>query len=187
MVEKNLKNKYQYILTIVIASLFVSLAGGLLIGKPTYEKIQRNSEEIKEKNLTLKKLEEKLTALQSLESRQEELIEKNEKILAAIPEDKDIARLFIQFEKVANSSGVYIRSVKEKKSSSRSSKPKEGEIVEVIHEVVAETNSYLNFKRALENFEESLRILSITEITARRDGNSPTIRLGLTVKTYKRN
>lgn len=192
MVDKKQASKYQYAITVILASIFIAVAGGLFVGKPLYENLRRNGEEIEEKNLTLKKLEDNLTVLKNLDSRREELIEKNEKTLAAIPTDKDIARLFIQFERVANESSVYIKSVREKKtpSTNRSSKKdkddNKGEIVEVYHEVAAESSSYGNIKKAFKNFEESLRILSITEVSIRKEGTNPLLKITLLVKTYKR-
>jgi len=187
MVDEKKTNKYQYVIIMITGSVFIAIAGALFIGKPLYTNIKFNEQLRAEKSLTLEKLEDKLTVLKKLESRQEELIEKNKKTLAAIPTDKDVARLFKQFEEVANNSGVYIKSVQEKRgSSSTDDKTTTTNTISIVtHLVQAESSSYENIRTALKNFEESLRILSIEETLISRDPNG-NLKINLEIKTYKR-
>jgi Tfp pilus assembly protein PilO len=187
------KSKYQYVIIMITASLFIAIAGALFVGKPLYANIKNSEQERAEKSLTLEKLENKLAVLKNLESRQEELVEKNKKTLSAIPTDKDIARLFMQFEKVANSSSVYINTVQEQEDDFSTNENTEvsvtlpNTIFPVTHHVTAESSSYGNLKKALKNFEESLRILSIEQVSLSRESDAGgKLKINLTIKTYKR-
>lgn len=194
MVKKEKSQKEsRYILIIVGGSIFISLFLGFLIGRPLYINIERTNQEIKERKLTLDKLRQNLASLQKLEEKKEELEKKNSLLIAAIPDDKDISRLFYQFEATAKKANVNITSVSEAGGSNlvTTSTPQENQplpenliITPISYQVVAQTNSYANLKEALSNIEASLRILSVDKVNINESNGRLNIRL--TVNTYKR-
>lgn len=186
MVEKkNNFDEYKYTVLLVVGSVLVSVILAFIIGKPLYNSLKTTGAELNEKRETLEKLETKLEVLKGLESQKKDLEEKNQVVLAAIPTDKDISRLFYQFEKIAESSGLKIESVSEStESANAQSETNTMTVIPVSYEVTASTDSYNKFKAALKNFETSLRILSIDSITISGEPNS--LNINLTINTYKR-
>lgn len=186
MVEIKQDNKnYKYTLYVVSGAILISILIAFFIGRPLYNGIQSTGQELKIKDETLRRLEEKLTALKKLESIKTELEEKNEKVIAALPDDKGIARLFYQFEAIAAESGVMINSVSEVTNISSAAKEGENrEIIPVNYRVTATTDNYANLKTALDGFEKSLRILSIDSVKVSKTNNE--IKINFEINTYKR-
>jgi len=187
MTEINNENKY--VIIVVGSAIFISLFLAIIIGKPLYDSIKKAGTELEERSTVLDKLESNLVVLKELESKKEDLEKKNEKVIAAFPEDKDIARLFYQFESLANKAGVSIVSVGESSDNTTAStevdnQPSSATIVAITYQVIASSKSYSALKNALANIEDSLRILSIETIEVA--GESDNLGIKLNVKTYKR-
>lgn len=196
MVEINKKNENKYMVTVMGAAIFLSLALGFIVGKPLYDSLQKTGAELNEKKETLEKLEVKLATLKTLESRRTELEKRNQKVIAAFPDDKDIARLFYQFEAIATSAGVEIKSVNESSTTAGAVNPNSENTIDtpdptnnaiispVSYQVSASADSYEKLKNALINIEESLRILSIDSLQVQNESGK--LNINLVIKTYKR-
>jgi Tfp pilus assembly protein PilO len=195
MVELEKSNKQnRYTLAVVGGAIFISIFLGFLIGRPLYQNIARSSQELKEKQLTLKKLENKLVALKQLESKKEELEKKNALVIAAIPDDKDLSRLFYQLEAIATSTGVRIDSVNESApikavvtssdNASRDTTQSTTLVSPISYTVKGKSTSYSDIRRFLDSIEGSLRILSVNNIKINE--NQGTLTVELKINTYKR-
>lgn len=161
MVKTNSIEEYKLPVVLVGGAVIISLLLVLLLGRPLWKGMQAKRTEVKSKREVLAVLEEKLENLKKLESRKEELKEKNSKVLAALPTDKDVARLFVQFESVAAQSGVSVKQVTE----SSEAEGEQGSVVKkLVYQVTSSSNGYSELKSALSKFETALRLLSISEM-----------------------
>jgi Tfp pilus assembly protein PilO len=183
MVKENPKlDKYKYMIVVLTTAILGSILALVLIGRPLYNGLKKTGAELKDRKAVLAKEESNLSALKTLESRKEELLAKNQKVLAALPTDKDIARLFVQYESVAREAGVTIENVSEAGASD--GQITDGLIVPVSYAVSASAPSYQDFIRSLQKMEDAIRILSISAISISSDGGK--ITASYTINTFMR-
>lgn len=185
MVEEKKQNQfedYKYIVMMLGGSIVISIILIFLIGRPLFSSIKETSRELEDKQQKVEKLEIKLKNLKNLEFKKEELKKQNERVLAALPEDKDISRLFVQFESIFSESESSIISVNESKDSQEEGAQK---IVKpVTYQITGNTKSYGALKNALGKIESALRILSVKSIKI--DGAGSNLNFSFTVSTYTR-
>lgn len=189
--KQTLYDQYKYAVLVGLGSFVVLLILVFAIGKPLWAELQKSSATLKEKRAVLTKLEDKLANLKSLKDQEAELKVKNDKVLAALPTDKNVSRLFVQFENVASASGLTISGVSEAGAagSTNTSAPTvatntTGAVREVTYNVTGNSNSYGDLKNALSNLEKALRILSVSKINVTSSGSNMTV--NLSVSTYLR-
>ncbi len=186
MVEKKEQSQfeeYKYLVLVMGGSIIISILLIVLIGRPLFNSTQETSRELKSKLLTAEKLESKLKNLQNLENKKEELENQNKTVLAALPKDKDLARLFVQFESIFNEAGATISSVSE--SGLESTEENQSTIKSIAYQVTGTTNSYGSLKNALVKIENALRILSVSSINIAGEGNN--LSITFKINTYTRN
>lgn len=187
MVEKDQKaESYKYALFIIAGSILVAVILVALIVRPMWNNLVATNKQLKLKRDDLSKLETKLENLKKLKEKEKELIEKNAKVLAALPEDKDVARLFLEFEGIANQSGLSVTRVVEATSqNSQSNTVATSSLVKPIsYGINAKSPGYGPLKSALGKFEQALRILSISTVDIRTmEGN---LDINFSVNTYTR-
>ncbi len=164
--KDSILKKYKYALVVGSATLVGIILAITLIGRPLYNSYKESKRVLTEKRAIVTKLEQKLVNLKALKDQEEEIKEKNQKVMAALPTNKDVARLFIEFESVAMQNGLIITSVQENKSGGTT--PAEGASgvgpVAVSYGVSGASSSYSSVKSALASLEKALRILNISEI-----------------------
>ncbi len=183
--EKSLFDQYKYAVLIGAGSFVVALILIFIIGSPLWKDFKESSRVLKEKRAVLLKLEEKLENLKSLKSQEEELKQKNIKVKAALPTDKDISRLFIQFENIATQNGLSIDSVTEQGAvGAVAESTSEDNVRAVSYNVTGNTNDYNSLKNALVNLEKALRILNISKVDTSSSGDN--LSVILTVSSYVR-
>ncbi|MDD3481161.1 MAG: type 4a pilus biogenesis protein PilO [Patescibacteria group bacterium] len=188
MVEKkgNDIKEYKYPLAVIGGATLIAVLVIFLFGKPLFESMQQTSKELTERRDVLAKLEVKLDNLKSLQSREEELKRDNEVVLAALPESKDVSRLFVQFESLARESGLTIDSVSEAGAGNATSTTTvSGGISPVSYQVSGNAKNYSALKKTLTNMEDALRLLSISSINANLSSGS--LSTDFTINTYVRN
>src|SRR3989304_5627798 len=93
---------YTYIITVIAGTLLLSGLVGYFVVRPLLRSNSSYAKEVKENKDLLDALETKLETLKSLKSKERELLAEKERVLAALPEDKDVSRLFIQVEKIVS-------------------------------------------------------------------------------------
>jgi Tfp pilus assembly protein PilO len=189
MVKKEKANELTYIAAVVGGALLVALLLSLLIAKPLYSSLKESNLELKVKKEVLTKLENNLENLKSLESRKEEIVAKNEKVLAALPTDKDVPRLFIQFERIANDAGLIIKSVAEGSESDTSATTPSVDVVTVkplYYQVTGSASNYGAIKGALAKIEEGLRLVTVDRIDIQNEASGDQLNVTMIVKTYSR-
>lgn len=172
--------EYQYPLIAIGGALVVSLLLAIFIGRPVYSGMKKNSQELKEKKAVLAALETKLANLKVLKDQEAELKEKNEKVLAALPADKDVSRLFNQFESLAAASGVTIKKVAEASTTTTTG----SELIKPVgYQVTADARDYNSFKNLLLKMNDALRLLSVSDLSVTKTEKMDVI---LNVSTYVR-
>lgn len=180
MVKSDLSD-FKFPTAVIVTSIVVATLLGLFVGRPLWNGMQQKRAELKQKKVTLTALEVKLENLKQLASREEELKQKNAKVLAALPSDKDVSRLFVQLERVASENGLTVKRVNETVTGTTG-----GTINKLNYEVNAEGSSYLNFRSAVEKLNTALRLLSIDGIDINRTSEKSGITLKLKVLTFAR-
>lgn len=187
--NKDKENKFGFAAILVVGAVLLSLVIGLVGGRYFYNKLQIAEAELKLKKGTRVALEEKLENLKSLASKEEELKEKNKKVLAAIPDDKDLARLFRQFENIGNENGVSITKVSEQEINNSYVDPSlvqdatPSGLTPLSYEADSAALNYSAVKNSLSKFEVALRLLMIKDIEINtQDGMTVKYQIG----TYKR-
>lgn len=186
MVKKSLQlNKKQTNLLIIVGAILVTLALAFALAMPVWKKMQKTSEELKQERVRLERLEDKLAHLKVLKEKEAELKEKNEKVLAALPKDKDVSRLFVQFENIAIQSGLTISQASEgEESTATSTKGTIGSIIPITYKVTGKGDSYAAVRDAFSRFENALRLVSVSSVDINRNNN--TFDLAYTLVTYVR-
>ncbi|MDD3678838.1 MAG: type 4a pilus biogenesis protein PilO [Patescibacteria group bacterium] len=183
MVKENSKlKKNKYIIIILASTIIGAILLISLIGRPLYSNLRAVGRELKEKKIVLEKEQDNLNTLRNLESQKEELIRKNEKVLAALPTDKDVSRLFVQYEAIAAKSGAKIDSVSEVSASEGSSRNEL--IYPVSYNVSLTAPNYNSFIESLKRMEDAVRILSVSSLNISSSENS--ITASFVVDTFMR-
>lgn len=154
---KNDVNDYKFPVVVIGVSVLIAMVLLVFVGRPLWNGMQQKRKELKERQAVLTALEIKLENLKGLAAREEELKQKNAKVLAALPSDKDMSRLFVQFEKVAVSNGVTVKNVTESSANTAET----GAIKRLSYEVNGDSSSYASLRSAIDKFNNALRILSI--------------------------
>jgi len=191
MVEhENKTGQYKYAAIVVAGSILLVLILGLTIGRTMWNSLSSTLNELNIKRDTLVKLEEKLENLKKLKDKEAELKEKNAKVLAALPEDKDVARLFVQFEGIASASGLNVKKASESGTTTGTAPDAattqvQSDIVKpVTYTISSDMLSYDSLKNALAKFEQALRILSLTAVDINKTTDSGEVTF--TATTYVR-
>jgi Tfp pilus assembly protein PilO len=181
--DKGFVEQYKYAVLVGAGSLVIALVLIFMVGSPLWKSYKESSRVLTEKKAVLAKLEQKLEKLKNLKSQEADLKTKNEKVVSALPTDKDVSRLFVQFENIASQNKYTIDSVSEGGAASGTNST---EFVKpVSYTVTGNVTDYASFKGALLSLEKALRILNVSNISLNNldDGLSGT----LTVSTYVRN
>lgn len=185
--EKSQFEEYKYAIIVIGSSILIAIILLFIVAIPLWKDLSKNSGTLKNYKEELTMLEDKLANLKELSNKEAQLKTDNAKVLAALPEDKDISRLFVQFENVANQSGIVVTQVTESKtanSTGTNDTGQAGSITPVIYKVTAMATDYASLKNALANFEKALRIVSISEFDVALNNSS--LGINFTVTTYKR-
>lgn len=176
-------NDYKFPVIVISVAVIVATALALFLGRPLWNGMQEKRKELKAKKELLTALEVKLENLKSLASREQELKEKNAKVLAALPTDSDVSRLFVQFEKVGAGNGVTVKKVSESTQNATA----QGTIKQLGYEVFGSANSYPNFRSAVQKFQTALRILGIEGFEISQSGTSgKSLESKINILTYTR-
>jgi Tfp pilus assembly protein PilO len=162
--------------TLVILILFFA------VGMPLYKNMQKTSAELKAKKIEQAALETKLENLKKLQEKEADLKSQNEKVLSALPEDKGVSRLFVQFEKIAKDNGLDITSVSE--SSQGTVTAPAGTLAPVTYVVTGNVRDYKSLKAALSKIETALRVLSVSKVDV--SGTGSNLSTTFNVTTYVR-
>jgi len=184
------KNNYLYSMAILGGSFFLSLILILFVIKPLYVGNQKLSEELIVKKNKSEALAQNLQTLKQYKSKEKEVKERYHKVLAALPEKKDVARIFSQFEKMVSSTGASVKSVNGSSASTAVAATPEVNTDQIqgltvyTYTLDADTTTYESLKGVLTNTEIARRITEIDgfSITKNEDNFSLTFNL----KTFAR-
>lgn len=183
--EKNLTKYYIFL----VVAIFLSMLSFFLIMRPIYKDIKNKASIIDVKSWNLNVLKKKDEKLKELSSRSDEIKKSAEKVKAALPEGKDKARLFIEFEGLASSSGLTLISANEQTStvdSSSTSGDKQGSVsgvseVEYKLELKGSPEGFLIF---LINSQKALRILRLDKIEVSEKEGDSNLDINITLSAF---
>lgn len=156
------------------ANIFIGLAitivcvilVGIFVIRPLFRDNSLKEKIIEAKRTNLSILKDKESKLSELSSKKDEIEENTRKVLAALPEHQDKARLLVQFEGLASRSNIYLKGATEE-ATGTSSEEKVSNISSGISEIsynLRFTGTYNDFKNFLINAQKALRILRINKI-----------------------
>lgn len=187
--QKSQLEKYKYPALVISGTIIAALLLGFFVTKPMWDNMQKTLSDLDAERNTLSALETKLENLKSLKSKEAELKEKNAKTLAALPEDKDVSRLFVQFENVATQNGLTVKQVSEGSGSGAAPTTQDqtspnAVIVPVTYQLTGNGTGYDSVKNTLANFEKALRLVSVTSVDI--TSNPGEFIVNLSITTYKR-
>ncbi len=197
MVDKNKAlgrgNKYIYATTMGIILVLAVILLSLFVIKPLYGSAKKVTTDVKDKQEELQKLEEKKVKLEGLKDREEELKAQSEKISDALPQTKDVGRLFIQINDTATGSSGSVKSVNEGSGGvdvAASPAPTEqqavGSIQRTTYSVPIDFGTYFDWKNFVGKVETALRLVSIGDFSVRAS-EAGAINSNITITTYTRN
>lgn len=184
MVEKGKNKKYYYSIILGVCTLLGLLVGVFLIIRPLYSNSQKITKEYKEKTAILDELKDKKAKLEELKSKEEQLKADAEKVEAALPQAKDVGRLFIEVDQVAKESSGSVKSVSE--GSGVNSTPTSEGINKISYSVPASFPDYFKLKEFIMRTEQALRIVDISglDMTTAQTGGAMDVKF--TANTYVR-
>jgi len=185
------KKHYAYPSMVIGISIIIVLAIIFLAIRPIYRGNIKVVKETKVKRDELNALEDRLSSLKDLKDREADLTEEKNRVLVALPEGKDVPKLFVQLEKIISDTGASVESVEEGdlSTSTTSVASAKGENIKDVtnykYKVAFTTPTYESFKNVLLNSEKALRLIDISAIDISYKDNSFAIKLSL--DTYSRN
>jgi Tfp pilus assembly protein PilO len=195
MVENKVtKSKYFFSTTVFVVTGVAAVALFFVVILPFFNKAQELTAETKIKQTELKKLEDKKAKLEELKTREEELKKEAETVRNALPEQKDVGRLFIQLDNMAITSGGEIKSVTEggsngvaQAATTTNVGSSETGIQKVKYAIPIEFRNYSGIKDFVTKTESALRICGIDDfsIMVSQDANGLTTSFNTT--TFVRN
>lgn len=182
------KKHYKYLIAVLAGAIIISIIIAVFIIKPLYNLNSKSAKDIQEKKEVLSILEDKLGTLKGLKSKEEELNAEKKKVLHALPEDKDIPRLFVQLENMISSTGAIVESADESSEGGAVGSSAEIATMQDInnykYSINFSTSTYESIKSVIVNTEEALRLVGVDNIKiSSSDGG---FSVGITINTYAR-
>ncbi|PIZ00372.1 hypothetical protein COY62_03150 [bacterium (Candidatus Howlettbacteria) CG_4_10_14_0_8_um_filter_40_9] len=181
-----------YPAAMVAGAVLVSIFIGFFIIKTQYNTGVKLSSDIKSKEENLQKLETKLTKLQELKSKEVELIQKKDRVLAALPQDQDVSRLFVEVEKMISDTGAFVESAKEGSGVQTASSATSATNVNMpgiknySYDINFTTSTYESIKNSLDNMEKALRLVNLDSFKIGADASGNGFKVTFGMKTYSR-
>lgn len=180
--EKEEKLDLKYISIVVGCSLILGLILTFTLGTFAWKEMTAARAEAKTRATVLSDAETRLANLKTLSSKAETLKTQNQTVLAALPQDKDISTLFVQFEQIGKQTGVDISTVAEANSNVV---PASGMVQAAGYSLSGKADAYQSIKEALSKFQSALRVLSISSLEI--SGNTAkNLDVKLEITTYLR-
>lgn len=192
--DKSRNNKYTYAVVLSVVLVLGVVLLSLFVIKPLFADAQKVTKEVKDKKTELTKLQDKKAKLEALKDKEEELKKQAATISNALPESKDIGRLFIQINDIATGSGGTVKSVAESGSATAgatttatpTTQTTFGNVQQSIYTIPIDFGSYFDWKNFVTKTETALRLVSIGDFTVNAT-DSGTMTSSVTITTYTRN
>ncbi|MDD5693547.1 MAG: hypothetical protein WC437_02895 [Patescibacteria group bacterium] len=182
-----LNNKYTYSVGLGAATFLIAILAIFLIISPFYAKAKKLTTEAKVKKQELNYLTEKKSKLEDLKNREDELKQNAELVRSALPENKDVGRLFIQLDELARSNKGVIKSVAEAgmANATVTTETNFPGVQKNTYSVPIEFNNYFDYKAFIVKSENALRLLNIDEVSIKAKDTGE-ISASLTTSAYSR-
>jgi len=165
---------------ISLASLLISLALVFISISPLWSSVRNLRLEVAQEKTDLAKIEELLDKTQQLKQELQEVEEESQRIFFALPKEKDIPNLLIQFETLALTNGLLLELIRFGKidepekgiSSQRLSEQSPQEPVQPTKKLALRSlpvdliisGSYSAFKKYLADLEKNIRSMDVHSI-----------------------
>ncbi len=162
-----LHNKYAYAVGLGAATFLIAIFAFLVIISPFYSKAKKLTAEAKTKKQELTYLTDKKSKLEELKNKEDELKQKAELVRNALPEDKDVGRLFIQLDELARSNKGLIKSVSEAGAANMAVTTETGVagVQKNVYSVPIEFNKYEDYKTFITKAENALRLINVDSVS----------------------
>lgn len=195
MVDNKLtRNKYFYSTAVFAVTAVAVVILFFVVINPFFTKAQELTTEAKAKQTELKKLEDKKVKLEALKSREDELKKDAETVRNALPEQKDVGRLFIEFDNMAKASGGSIRSITEAAGGTAGTEPTattvgsaSSGLQKISYTIPVDFTDYFGFKDFVTKAETALRIIGVNDFSVNVGETGGGISASLNTTTYVRN
>ena len=179
--QLNIKKSY-YPFIILVGSVIIVFLAVFFLMKPVFEDIKSKDKIIASKRSASNTLKENLDKLKEFSSQEKEWKEKADLVLAALPENPDKGRLFMELESLASNSGLYVSSIREDTSQNTGTLSTQSQASEStplssganeLKYTLTLSGSYDSFKSFLTYSGKALRILRISkvDIKSKEDGS----------------
>ena len=182
-IDKQKIKKYNYAIILGSITFFGSVIA-LVIVSQMIGQARKIKSEVDQKTAVYKQLSDKKDILDSLSSRETELKKNAETLATALPEDKDVGRLFIQLTGLVSESGGSIRGITA--GSAEASVTDVGSTLNKYSLTLPITfNNYESVKTFFDKTDNALRLMSISSISLSSE-NGGTTNANITINTYSR-
>jgi len=177
---------------ISLVSLLISLALVFVFAYPLWSSISLLRKEIAQKETDLAKIEELLNKTRELKQGLQEVEEESQRIFFALPKEKDIPNLLVQFENLALTNGLLLESIRfgqldegeettsqssPEQISQESAKSKKKLTIRSLPVDLAISGSYSAFKKYLADLEKNVRSMDVNSITLTPPGGEEEVSL----------
>jgi len=170
------KHKYFFSTAVFAATGIAAFILFFVVISPFFSKAQELTDEAKAKQDELSYLEDKKVKLEALKSREEDLKKDAELVRNALPEQKDVGRLFIQLDNMAKTSGGNLNAVTESSGALAAAtttdtvgSPSVG-IQKITYTLPIDFKDYFGFKDFINKAESALRILAVEDFSLNASG-----------------
>ncbi len=137
---------------VILISLLIGAVLIFIFVNPLWSSIKNLQEEISQNENYLAKLKELLIKTEELNQKYQEIGPEADKLFLALPKEKDIPFLLVQFESLASSNGLLLESITFEENK---------DIQEVFTVDVKINGSYSAFNNYLEALENSIRAIDV--------------------------
>lgn len=146
-------NKQSGLIAILVLVIIIGL--GYFYINPTVEDLRANKIKTEATKIEVKDLNEKKTALLSLETKMKNEVDKVNKLGLALPSNENIPELLTSIENIASKNSLRVNSVQPSKDSVNK---------EVVSLVVSLQGNYIGLKNFISDLEGNIRAANIKEV-----------------------
>jgi Tfp pilus assembly protein PilO len=180
-VNKEIIKKYQYSI-IVAGATFIGAIILIVVISQLYTKSKQVTAEANAKTVVLDQLKEKKTILDNLKNREAELKESSRKLAVALPEDKDIGRLFIQLNGLITETGGNVQGLAN--GTTTQSEISEN-LTKYTFTIPTNFSDYQTLKTFFVKSKQALRLINISALSISSPNGGP-VDASITVNAYSR-
>lgn len=179
------KNPYTYLVSVIAITLLVVIVAVAFVLIPCIKKVSTLSTELKSVQQEKTFLTKRKASLEALNNDKEDYLKQSEIVLNALPENKEVGKLFVQVDQIATSSNSTIENFSENALATEVTKNVLPGVTKISYTSDVKIGDYFSFKEFLTKFEGALRLVTIDGVSITSD-DTGSIKATLTVSTFVR-